>query len=68
MTLSITTTCYYAQCHDLFIDILNIVVLSVVAPCQHHLYCTLLPRDMPSVAVQHTHSLSFMRKRSTAHE
>jgi len=37
MTLSVTTLCHYAECcsaewHDLFIVMLNVIMLSVVAP------------------------------------
>jgi hypothetical protein len=30
MTLIITTTCHYAECRDLFIAILRVIMLSVV--------------------------------------
>ncbi len=29
MTLSITMLCYYAECHVLFIIMLNVIILSV---------------------------------------
>jgi hypothetical protein len=32
MTLSITKLCHYAECRDLFIGVLNVIMLIVVAP------------------------------------
>ncbi len=56
MTLSITTTCQYAECHyahcrDLFIVVLNVVMLSVAVLRVEAPYCRFMTRLITDAAL-----------------